>query len=213
MLASIAIEHLDDTFGSQHDTGVAYIYCDYKNGNEQRPLNLLASLLKQLLIQRSSIPEHIQELYHQHSDKAETPRPSLKKVFESLQLTVANFSQVYIVVDALDELQQGDQVVQAFLSRLSELKAKKFVNYMLTSRVVPRVMDCIQCNTTLEIRASKDDVMRYIDARMTELPKFVSKKPDLQKMIKEVIVAAVDGMYVCSTTLPKEDLIFFPGSC
>lgn len=208
MLTSIAIEHLNDTFGSRQDIGVAYIYCDYKIGNEQRPLNLLASLLKQLLIQKSSIPEHIQELYRQYSDRAETPRPSLKEVFESLQLTVASFSQVYIIVDALDELQQGDQVVQAFLSRLSELKAKKSVKYMLTSRVVPRVMDCIQSGLRLEIRASKEDVMRYIDARMNELPKFVSKKPELQKTIKEVIVAAVDGMYVCSTILPKEDLIF-----
>ena len=192
MLAAIAIEHLDDIFGSQQDVGVAYIYCDYKIGNEQGLLNLLASLLKQLLIQKSSIPEHIQELYRQHSDRAESPRPSLKKVFESLQSRVASFSQVYIIVDALDELQQGDQVLQAFLSRLSKVKAKRFVKYMLTSRVVPRVTDYIQSDLRLEIRASKQDVMRYIDARMSELPKFVSKKPDLQKTIKEVIVTAVD---------------------
>ena len=119
---------------------------------------------------------------------------------------MASFSQVFIIVDALDELQQGDQAVQAFLSRLSELKAKRFVKLMLTSRVIPRITDYIQSDVRLEIRASKEDVMRYIDARMKELPKFVSKKPDLQQTIKEAIVAAVDGMYYCSTLLPKGNL-------
>ena len=109
-------------------------------------------------------------------------------------MTVASFSQVYIVVDALDELQQGTQAVQAFLSKLSELKAQKSVNLMLTSRVIPRVMDFIQSDVRLEVRAKKEDVMRYIDAHMKGLPKFVSKNANLQQSIKESIVDAVDGM-------------------
>ena len=115
-------------------------------------------------------------------------------MFESLLLTVASFSQVYIVVDALDELQQSSQVVQAFLSKLSELKAQKSVNLMLTSRVIPRVTDFIQRDVRLEVRAKKEDVMRYIDAHIKGLPKSVSKNSDLQQTIKESIVGAVDGM-------------------
>ena len=183
-----------NAFRSQQDTGVAYIYCDYKAEHEQGPPALLASLLKQLVQQKSPIPDHVKELYGQLSNGTKPSRPSFKMMFESLLLTVASFSQVYIVVDALDELQQDSQVVQAFLSKLSELKAQKSVNLMLTSRAIPRVTDFIQSDVRLEVRAKKEDVMRYIDAHMKGLPKFVSKNADLQQTIKESIVDAVDGM-------------------
>ena len=194
MLASITIEHLFKTFRSQQDNGVAYIYCDYKAEHEQGSPALLASLLKQLIQQKSSIPDHVRELFGQPSNGTKSTYPSFRMMFESLLLTVASFSQVYIVIDALDELQQGNQVLQAFLSKLSALKAQKSVNLMLTSRVIPRVTDSIQSDVRLEVRAKKEDVMRYIDAHMKGLPKFVSKNSDLQQAIKESIVDAVDGM-------------------
>lgn len=194
MLASIAIENLINTFRSQHDIGVAFIYCDYKAEHEQGPPALLASLLKQFVQQRSSIPNHVRDLYGQLSNGTKPLCPSFKMIFESLLLTVASFSQVYIIVDALDELQQDSQVVQAFLSKLWELKALKSVNLMLTSRVIPCVTDFIQSDVTLEVRAKKEDVIRYIDAHMNWLPKFVTKNSDLQQTIKDSIVDAVDGM-------------------
>ena len=194
MLASIAIEYLIKTFRCQQDTGVAYIYCDYKAENEQGHTNLLASLLKQLVQQMSSIPEHVQELYGQVSNGIKSRCPSSKTMFESLQLTMASFSEVYIVVDALDELQQGGQIVQTFLSKLVELKAQHSLNLMLTSRVIPRVTDYVQSDVILDVHARKEDVLRYVDSHMKELPKFVSKNADLQQTIKESILAAVDGM-------------------
>ena len=194
MLASITIEHLIKTFRSQQDNGVAYIYCDYKVEHEQGSPALLASLLKQLVQQKSSVPDHVRELYGQPNNRSKPSCPSFKMMFESLSLTVASFSQVYIVVDALDELQQGGQVVQVFLSKLSELKAQSSVNLMLTSRVIPRVTDFIQSDVTLEVRAKKEDVMRYIDAHIEGLPKSVSRSSDLKQTVKGSIVDAVDGM-------------------
>ena len=194
MLASITIEHLINTFRGQHNIGVAYIYCDYKAEHGQGPSALLATLLKQLVQQKSSIPDHVRELYGQLSNGTKPSCPSFRMMFESLLLTAASFSQIYIVVDALDELQQGSQVIQAFLSKLSELKALKSVNLMLTSRVIPCITELIQSDVILEVRAKKEDVIRYIDAYMKLLPKFVSKNADLQQSIKDSIVDAVDGM-------------------
>ena len=191
MLASIAIEHLMKTFRSQHDTGV---FCDYKAEHEQGPPALLASLLRQLVQQMSSIPNHVRDLYGKLNNGTQPSYPSFKMMFESLLLTVASFSQIFIVVDALDELQQGSQVVQTFLSKLSELKALKSVNLMLTSRFVPCVTDFIQSDMTLEVRAKKEDVIKYIDAHMKWLPKFVCKNSDLQQTIKDSVSDAVDGM-------------------
>jgi hypothetical protein len=50
--------------------------------------------------------------------------------------------------------------------------------------------------TPIEIRASDDDVRRYLDGKMSQLRPFVSRNFALQEEIKTEIIKAVDGMYV-----------------
>jgi len=49
---------------------------------------------------------------------------------------------------------------------------------------------------SLEVLASDEDVHKYLDGHMSELPAFVLKKPDLQEEIKTGIMRAVEGMWV-----------------
>lgn len=51
-------------------------------------------------------------------------------------------------------------------------------------------------SVSIEIRASSDDVRRYLDNHLSQLPGFVSDNLELQEEIKTEIVKAVDGMYV-----------------
>jgi hypothetical protein len=55
-------------------------------------------------------------------------------------------------------------------------------------------------STQLEIRASGDDLQKYLDGHMLRLPSFVSRNADLQKEVKNAIINAVDGMYVFHAT-------------
>jgi hypothetical protein len=50
----------------------------------------------------------------------------------------------------------------------------------------------------LEIRASEDDVRRYLDRHIFQLPGFVRRSPELQEEIKYEIIRSVDGMHVLS---------------
>ena len=51
--------------------------------------------------------------------------------------------------------------------------------------------------TSLEIRASDEDVQMYLDSRIPQLLQSnISKVPELQSMIKREVLKAVDGMYV-----------------
>lgn len=67
---------------------------------------------------------------------------------------------------------------------------------MLTSRDLPRVTEKVQNGVRLEVRASDDDVGKYVDGHMDDLPNFLSKSPKIQQSIKKAVVTAVDGMYV-----------------
>ena len=53
-------------------------------------------------------------------------------------------------------------------------------------------------SVSLEIHASKEDVQRYLNGRMSRLPSFVSRSRDLQEKIKTEISMAIEGMYVRS---------------
>jgi hypothetical protein len=48
----------------------------------------------------------------------------------------------------------------------------------------------------LEIRASNQDVQRYLDSHISQLPGCVLRSSDLQDEIKANIIEAVNGMYV-----------------
>ena len=204
MLACVAIDHLINTFRDMPDIGVAYIYCDYKQENEHTHLNLLADLLKQMLQQSSSIPGYTRDMYKQRDNGPTSARPTLTQILESLQLTMTSFARVFIVVDALDELQRGGKMLQNFLSKLFALQASKTVNLMLTSRDVPLVTEKVQRCVRLEVRASDEDVRKYLEGRMDELPKIVSRSPNIQQSIKDAIVSAVDGMYVSSSSMSRK---------
>jgi hypothetical protein len=46
----------------------------------------------------------------------------------------------------------------------------------------------------VDIRASDNDVRRYLEGHISQLPSFVLRSPDLQEKIKTKIIEAVDGM-------------------
>ena len=46
----------------------------------------------------------------------------------------------------------------------------------------------------MEVRASDDDIHRYVEGHISQLPIFVTQKTDLKDEIAESITKAVDGM-------------------
>jgi hypothetical protein len=57
---------------------------------------------------------------------------------------------------------------------------------------------------SLKICASEEDVRKYLDSHISNLPLFVSRSPDLQEEIKAEIVKAVDGMYVAVSNVERK---------
>jgi hypothetical protein len=76
------------------------------------------------------------------------------------------------------------------------LQANHGVNLYATSRFIPEITTKFQANISLEIRASKEDIGRYLEAHMRHLSPFDDWDRQLQDEIKVAIADAVDGMYV-----------------
>jgi hypothetical protein len=114
----------------------------------------------------------------------------------ALYSVVTGYSRAFIIVDALDECQVSDGGRRRFLSEIFNLHAKTGSNLFATSRFIPEIEKEFEGCLSLEIRASDEDVKRYLDGHMLQLPSFVLTNLDLQKEIKAAIAQAVDGMYV-----------------
>ena len=112
----------------------------------------------------------------------------------TLQTVVATYAQLFVVVDAIDECQDSDGCRRKFLSELFKIQATYKVNLFITSRFIPEIVDQFKYAVTLEIRASNEDVERYIDGHLEQLPLFVQRDKPLQEEIKAGVSNAVDGM-------------------
>src|SRR5882672_9098600 len=103
MLRSIAIDCLQRAFQGQ-DVATTFIYCNHKEQAKHTVRELIASILKQLVQDHPAISEWAKALYDRHNSKA--TYPSLKELTEALRMEVGRYSRVFVIVDALDELDE-----------------------------------------------------------------------------------------------------------
>ena len=194
IITSIVVKHLNAKFRNNASIGIAYLYCNFKRQHEQTPADLVSSLLKQLVQEQPSVPEIVKSLYERYPYKRS--RPSPEEILKSLYAIATDYPRIFILIDALDECQVSDGGRRKFLSEVFHLQNKTGANVFATSRLIPEIMKEFEGSISLEIRASKEDMQRYLEGRILELPSFVSRRVDLQEEIKTQILKAVNGMYV-----------------
>jgi hypothetical protein len=194
IITSVVVKHLWATFQNGATTGVAYLYCNFRRQHEQKPEDLLASLLKQLVQQQASTPESVKSIYDRHQDKR--TRPSFDEILKALQSVIACYSRTFIIIDALDECQVS---CDTLLSAMFALQAQTQTSLFATSRPVPEITSYFEGCILKDIRAQDNDVFSYVNERISRVRRpRISKYPELQNAIRREVVKAADGMYVHS---------------
>ena len=194
ILTSVVVEDLWKRFGRDQNIGVAYLYCDYKNREQQTTMDLIAILLKQLIRKNISLPDSIHDLYKRHEERK--TRPSLEEISQSLSSVIGSFSRAFIVVDALDELSDNDGTCFRLLSELFRVRdsSPSRVGLFATSRYIPHITDRFRECTKLDIRANDDDMSSYLWSHVPTLPSCVSEASGLDKEIIAEVVKTANGM-------------------
>jgi hypothetical protein len=189
IMASIVVNHLRTSFPDDK-TGTAALYCTYKRQDNQKVDDLLASLLGQLAVGQSVVPEFIGKLYDQHQ-KGENPQFDTR---QALRTIIKTYSRTFIIIDGFDEC-RTDHIRNELLSEVYKLQEGSDTRLMATFRahLPPKFPSSV---TELEIRAHQEDVKEYLSGRMSELRTVVQGNTELQDTIKTRILALVDGRYV-----------------
>jgi hypothetical protein len=198
MMSAIVVNDLQNSFDSNDRIGIACLFCSHKNQNKERSTDLFASLLKQLVQEKPILPDIVEALYKSHTKR--NTRPSFNEVSEVLCSVVDSYSKVFFIVDALDECTNINRTREDLLHEIFQLQNQKGISLFVTSRFSPEIEKEFKGRTLLEIRASDEDVQRYLDGRIPQLLRAnIFKYPNLQDTIRREVLEAVDGMYVHSS--------------
>jgi hypothetical protein len=190
MMAAIVVDYLDRT--AQADGGLAYLFCNYKSQVDQSVHGLLSALLKQLAQSRTDNAATVTRLYDLHSKKKS--RPSLDEIFTALQTVCSNYAGVHIVVDALDECTDQDGARSRLVAKLRDLQAKTNMRLLFTSRFIPEITEKFLPDPKLEVRASEEDVKRFVAGQIRRLPNCIRRDDELTRAVQSKICEAIDGM-------------------
>lgn len=167
------------------------MYCNYKESEKQTIINLLADLFRQLSIQQRLLKEELDILYNNHS--AKKTRPSASELIGLLSAVVANFSQTFIIVDALDECLEENQI--GLIAQIQRITPR--VNLFITSRHIVDIDLDLQNTYNMEVRASDRDMTNYIESSISNssrLNRYVVRQSSLGEEIVTRIVEKAQGM-------------------
>ncbi|KAF8451704.1 hypothetical protein BDZ91DRAFT_668941 [Kalaharituber pfeilii] len=111
VITSIMIDHLAALVEANPcKSAIAYFYCDYTEQGSQTTLNIVGSIIKQLLqlLPTQDIPRKVIERFERMRDESEKKRKTDAKdiLLSALQV----FDRVFLCIDALDELEERTRI-------------------------------------------------------------------------------------------------------
>ncbi|KAL9121033.1 MAG: hypothetical protein Q9187_002407 [Circinaria calcarea] len=175
------------------NVSLSFIYCNYKEN--QSTVDLIGTLLQQVIAKRSSVPAAVKTLYEQHREK--NTKLSLIESASLLHSELSKFSRAFVVVDALDETDEQDGTRSQLMSELRALPPN--THLLVTSRHVPSVQAGLNEPQRLEIRASDKDVRLYLDDRIERedrLKKHIRADLALRDLVINSVADKAQGMFL-----------------
>jgi NACHT domain len=197
IFASVVIESLRSAQTKKDPgskAGVACLFLEYERWQDQTTQSLTSAILRQLVDQSDVLPQSVIDLYYSHQ-KNKMPL-KLNECLTALSDVIQRFSQVFLVVDALDEC--SDEICRELMSSLLEQQRETGIKILVTSRPTINFhedFDFADCKR-LEIKAEEQDVKIVLDKLIERLPRLIRTDEVLRDRVKNDIASAVSGMFV-----------------
>ena len=133
-ISSLAIDDLSGISDpARANIGVSYIYNDYRNQKYQDPASIMGGILKQLVAGLPDIPEEVTQVFQNAKECLEGQDSLLPTILNLFPSVIASFSQVFMSIDALDEL-SADTRFKLFHSLRQVTQGSPKTRLLLTGR-------------------------------------------------------------------------------
>ncbi|KAL2784708.1 hypothetical protein BJX66DRAFT_343796 [Aspergillus keveii] len=192
-LSSIVIDQLSRRIATAPHSGLAYMYCDYRDPEHRKAENIIGVIIKQLLERLAEIPESIMQIYKRC--KQDSQAMTLQDARTICSAAFGQFSTVYICLDALDELAQ--EPLRDLMRCLQEVPP---LSLYVTSRTHAQdvVGEYLGRKQTILVEAQEEDIRRFI-IREIGGPNDVAPNAMDEKLKADIVASVVSsarGMFL-----------------
>ena len=185
------MEKLKSDLVGQDETALSYFYFDQQARGSINPVTVIGCLASQILSRLSDIPEAIIRIFKKANASNRPDQATLEKVF---LLACAEFSTIYVVLDALDECEEKDhrRIVLHFLQTLI---GRADVRLLVTSRHYPIDIQRVFSEVPqLKIEANVEDLRRFLSWTIDNDPMADIIDEEFKLRIIETIVGNAQHM-------------------
>ncbi|KAF8463356.1 hypothetical protein BDZ91DRAFT_313566 [Kalaharituber pfeilii] len=155
VIASLIMDYISTTFSERRPLiGITFLYCDYRDKQEQTLVHILGSFIKQLVLQCThagiQLPEVVRSTYKtaQKSQIRLDRRTGINLMKDFLQ----ELGSTFILIDALDELQ--DTTRTNFLQVIDDIMHLK-TNLRIFFTARPHVQEEVNRHLSIEMKTLK----------------------------------------------------------
>lgn len=188
------VNHLECSYPFESNA-LAVLYLSYSDQEKQSAKNLVGSLVRQVAHRKRTLSDDITGLYHKHTPKGS--QPTTEELSNLLHSEITHLSEVFILVDAMDECSVKNDTRDKLLTTLQRLLEMPNVRLMITSRPVASIEAYLQGMAYLEIRAADEDIRKYVENRIPKerrLIPYVRGDDAFRISIIDTIIAKAQGM-------------------
>jgi hypothetical protein len=172
-------------------TAIAYYYFNFQSKAEQQFVNLLRSIILQLSCQCPNLPTSVTKLSEEDASTF-----SNERLIVVLNEVAENFRELYIVIDALDECDQSEEVLQ-WIQKLVENKDGR-LHLLISSRPDHHFQTDLKPSTTsvlaLDESTFETDIQLYIRERLNNDPRMKKWPSSIHKDVEQSLIANAGGL-------------------
>jgi NACHT domain len=192
---------LEDLKKCQSAQPIIYFYFDFNDANKQTFESMLRSLVIQIYHQCEDTRRHLDSLYSEKKDQ----QLNCEDLCKVLLLMIQQLSEVWIILDALDECttRKGSQT-EGLLSWVGDILKHRQLNVhiLITSRPEEDIKSAVdgwsdpQDRLPIQSDLISQDISDYIRKRVREGEELKrwQTKPDVQGEIETVLMEKAGGM-------------------
>lgn len=202
MLLIGIIDELEKSTSRSHSTFPSFFFCQSTNNELNNATAVLRGLIYMLLIQQSCLISHIREEYKRAGKRLFEDGNAfyaLSAIFKQM-LHDPRLTEVYLVVDALDECDHGLEQLLSLITETASSSTK--VSWILSSRERPDIEQQLATETaglrlSLEVNAESvsQAIGTYIDYKVSQLIQLRDDKA-LQDQVRDRLREKADGTFL-----------------
>lgn len=179
---------------------MAYFYCDYRNAESQKPINIIGSLISQLSLQDPVALKEVMACYStRHAEGRPPTRLEDAELCTVLRSVLQKLPLATIIIDGLDECGSSiDLNRREFVRTLASFRSKTMnsVRLVIFSHEEGDIRAELACFSSVSIAAHSSDIQLFVAAKAGSLK---VKDKALQAEIMEALIHGADGMWVVFT--------------